>query len=107
MVGGSEVIKEARQLDRTAELRRDNLGAHAATPHEQALAHQLLHGLPNSGPAKAESLGEFGLGVDAVTGAQPAVADRILELLGQLEVQGHATAAIHGELKLHCPRLGC
>ena len=69
MVGGSEVIKKARQLDRTAELRCHDLGAHAATPHEQALAHQFLDGLPNSGPAKGESLGEFGLGVDAVAGA--------------------------------------
>jgi malonate-semialdehyde dehydrogenase (acetylating)/methylmalonate-semialdehyde dehydrogenase len=101
MVAGSEVVIQARELDRTAELRCHDLSPHAAPPNEQALAHQLLDGLPHGGPAKGEPLGEFDLGLDAVAGAQPTIADRVLELLGKLEVHGQATSAIDGKLELH------
>ena len=106
MVGGGEIVEQAGELERPAELRGHHLGADAAAAHEQPLAHQLLDGLAHRGPAQAEPLGEVGLGVDAVAGAQPAVADGVLELLGELEVQGHAAAAIQGQVQRHGPRLG-
>ncbi len=70
------------------------------------LLDELLDGLPHGRPAQAEPFREVGLRVDAVAGAQPAVTDGVLELLGQLEVEGHATAAIQGQVQRHGPRLG-
>ena len=106
VVGGGEIVEQARQLEGSAELRGHDLGPDPAAAHEQALAHELLDGLAHRRPAQSEPFGEVGLGVDAVAGAQPAVADGVLELLGELEVQGHAAAAIEGQVQRHGPRLG-
>ena len=106
VVGGGQIVEQAGELERAAELGRHHLGADAAAADEQALAHQLLHGLAHRGPAQAEPFGQVGLRVDAVAGPQPPVADGVLELLGELEVQGHAAAAIQGQVQRHAPRLG-
>ena len=86
-MGTRQVVVEAGQLDLAVDPVVHDLGAHAALAHQQALADQFLDGAAHGGPGQAVPVGEQDLVVQARTGPHLAPLDRLLDLLGHLEVE--------------------
>jgi hypothetical protein len=97
--GGLEVVVEAAQLQRALDLAVHDLGADASPAHQQSLVDQGLDGLAHRGPGQAEACGEFYLVAQQTARRERPAFDRGLQLLGELEVEGHRTAAVDAEFE--------
>ena len=82
-----QVVEQAGQLDRAGDLAVHHLGADPALADQQALVDQFLDGPAHGRPGQSELLGQADLVVQPVAGRQIALVDRMLDLLGDLEVQ--------------------
>ena len=99
LAGPVEVVVQAGQLDRAADLRLHHLRPDSALADQHALVDETLDGLPHRRPGQGKLPGEDNLVREPGTGRQRARDDRLLDLLGDLEVEGDRTSAVdrHGE----------
>ena len=89
LAGPGEVVEEARQLDTAVHRVLHDLGADAALAHQQALVDEFLDRAPRRRPRQRQPLRQRQFVLEPVTGREFAVADRRLDRLGELIVEGN------------------
>jgi hypothetical protein len=92
--GAGQVVEEAGEGERPAHRAGDDHGAEAPAAHQQALTDQGLDRLAQGGPADRELVGELDLVVQPAAGGQRSGGDRLLQLLGDLEIERHRTVPV-------------
>ncbi len=84
-----QVVEQAGQFDRPADLAVHHLGADTALADQQPLVDQFLYGATHRRAGQPELLGQTDLVVQAIARGQLTIVDRVLDLLGDLVVQRH------------------
>jgi hypothetical protein len=95
--GLGQVVVQAGQLDLAAHLGVDDLGAHAALADQQPAVDQVLDGPAHGRPGQAELVGQVDLVVQPRPRGQVTGLDELLEVLGDLEVEGDRAVTVHQE----------
>src|SRR5215471_30014 len=85
--GFAEVVVQAGQSQLLVQPVVQHLRAKPAPAGQQALFYKLLNGPAHRGAGDAKPAGERDLVIQLGPGSEPPVADRLLELLGDLVVQ--------------------
>jgi hypothetical protein len=98
---GQQVVVEAGQCDRPEDARGYHHRAQTTSADNETLIHQPLDRLPDRGPGHPELLGEVKLVVEPLSRFQGPVADRMLEILRDLEVQRNRAVAVEWPLQVH------
>ena len=96
----AEVVVEAGQFQRAADLAGDHLGADAALADQQAGADQLIHGFAHGGPGKVQLGGQVDLIFQPAAGLQQPRVYRGLDALHHLVVQRHWGRAVDPQIQL-------
>ena len=97
--GLGQVVVEAGQLHLAAYLGVHDLGAHPALADQQPAVDEVLDGLAHGLPGQAELVGQIDLVVQSGTRGQVTGLDELLEVLGDLEIEGDRAVPVDLEGK--------